>query len=138
MKTHKLVLTAFLAAALVGCSPPPVEETAPEPTEEETKVEETEEERQEKIRKNATPIQWVDAVGDQVTQGMLVKTSGTVILIQENTFSIGTEENGGYGVYEVTPISMEGIEIDVTYDVYGTFEGRNDMGVPMIWAVLVE
>jgi hypothetical protein len=155
-----LLLVGLLTIALVACSNNETKETKAEkeePKQEEVKKkeepkedEETQEELDEKLKKEAVPIDWVKAVSDEIPKGTKVYGEGEVDkhptneddVMQDFGLSIKYGDNE-WGVFEVrtftTLPNVEEVQEGDIAKVYGTYAGKHEVtGLPLISATIVE
>lgn len=142
----KKLLTLIIAAGLLtGCgSDEPKEDPAEAtPADTQTNTEElTEEERHAKVKALAEEHSFIQFNGDEVPVDTMVELTGEVDHISEEgmmgEFMLTKKEGDGYGMYSIT--NMLGTEVSEgdTVAVYGTYNGKNEMGMPSVNSVLVE
>lgn len=102
----------------------------------------TREEMNEEMKAEAKEYSFVEFNGDEVVENEKVKLSGEVSSVQEEgmmgEFTLSTKEGDGYGMYAV--INMLGAEFNEgdTVIVYGAYDGKNDSGMPLINATIIE
>lgn len=140
MKKLSVILMAFLL--LAACS----DEPTAEPEEVET-VEDTDEPTQEELnaqlKEEATEIEFVKANGDEVEEGTKVKATGDISNLVDDTlmeFTLTTEEGEGSGMYSVKGFNTTEatVEEGQSVTVYGTYAGKDDMGMPEISLTIIE
>ncbi|GIP63352.1 hypothetical protein J32TS6_19070 [Virgibacillus pantothenticus] len=155
-----LLLMGMITFALVACSEdkgneakaekedePKQEEKAKE---EPQKEEPTQEELDDKLKKEAVPIDWVKAVSDEIPKGTKVYGEGEVDkhptneddVMQDFGLSIKYGEDE-WGVFEVrtftTLPNVEEVQEGDIAKVYGTYAGKHEVtGLPLISATIVE
>lgn len=102
----------------------------------------TQEELNEKLKAEAIKLDFVKANGDEVAKNTKVTITGKVTNIAEEgvggTFTVTTTENGGYGMFSVKNFTLKDVTKDSEVTVYGTFEGKDDLGAPSINASIIE
>lgn len=114
------------------------------------KGEPTQEELDEKLKKEAVPIDWVKAVSDEIPEGTKVYGEGEVDdypidkddVMQDFGLSIKYGEDE-WGVFEVrtftTLPNVEEVQEGDIAKVYGTYAGKHEVtGLPLISATIVE
>ena len=134
-------LSALLLAACGGEEATPKEDTPVEETSVETN-EPTQEELNAQLKEEATAIDFVAANGGEIAENAKVTVKGVVkVIFSEGVagkFSLTTTEGEGFGVYTIVNLSMtepvEGNEVTI----YGTFDGKDESGIPQIVATIIE
>lgn len=123
------------------------EETpAAEPTEvkkEPVTTEPTQEELNAKMRSEAIELDTVAVDSNKIKVGTKVFIKGKVSILHtdqivEGEFLITTTEGEESGMYSIENYALADTKVGAQVTVYGTYEGRNDMGIPTITATLVE
>jgi hypothetical protein len=143
MKRLSLLLTGVLLLAACG------EEEATEPVEVEGTVEDTatsepsQEELNTQLKEEATEIDFVQANAGEIEEGTKVKATGEVSNLVDDTlmeFTLTTEEGDGSGMYSVKGFNTTdaAIEEGQTVTVYGTYDGKDDSGMPSIALTIIE
>ncbi|MGE8037687.1 hypothetical protein [Lysinibacillus sp. NPDC093692] len=132
---------ALSALLLAACGEE--EKTAAEEKDAADKVAETKGEKlNKKLKAEAIKLDFVKANGDEVKQYSKVTISGKVTNITEEgvggTFTVTTTEDGGYGMFSVKNFTLIDVTKDSEVTVYGTFEGKDDLGAPLIHATIIE
>lgn len=148
MKRMSLVLAAalLLSACTEDKTSKPADVSKQPAVEETVTAEEQEQaELNAQLKEDATEINFVEANGDQLEQGAKVKATGEITTVSDQgirggDFTLTTEEDNGNGMYNITNLNTAKIEIakgkNVT--IYGTYNGKDDMGMPSITATIVE
>ena len=134
-------LSALLLAACGGEEADPKGDTPVEETSGESN-EPTQEELNAQLKEEATTIGFVAANAGEVPKNAKVTLKGVVkVIFSEGVagkFSVTTTEGEGYGVYKIVNLSMtepvEGNEVTI----YGTFDGKDESGIPQIVATIIE
>ncbi|MFO1445998.1 hypothetical protein KDN24_22900 [Bacillus sp. Bva_UNVM-123] len=147
----KKLLFVFLSTMfLFGCSS---EETTKqkkeEPTQEDSKneetnkVEATQEELNEKLKSEAVQANFVELNDPAAEENKKVFAEGEVSVISETgpfkTFNLTTNQGDGFGIYSIVDIleDEEYQEGDIV-KIYGTFKGKNNLGMPEITSTVIE
>ncbi|MBS4188665.1 hypothetical protein KHA94_00325 [Bacillus sp. FJAT-49705] len=142
----KKLLFAFLMLSLFLFSCSSEETTKPESeklTEEAASKEPTQEELNEKLKSEAVKADFVKLNGDEAEKGLKVHAVGKVSVIAEDgifrTFTLTTEEGEGFGMYSILDVlkETEYAEGD-TVKVYGSYDGKDDLGFPQINSTVIE
>ena len=102
----------------------------------------TQEELNAQLKEEATAIDFVAANAGEVPKDAKVTLKGVVkVIFSEGVagkFSFTTTEDNGYGAYTIVNLSMtepvEGNEVTI----YGTFDGKDESGIPQIVAIIIE
>jgi len=148
----KLIYIGALSALLLtACGgeekAAPKEETpAAEEKEATDKVAETkgpsQEELNEKLKAEAIKLDFVAANGGEVAKDTKVTITGKVTNINEEgvggTFTVTTTEGDGYGMFTVKNFTLKDVTMDSEVTVYGTFDGKDELGAPSIIASIIE
>ena len=143
---------AISALLLTACSSDekasPKEETpAAEEKEATDKVAETkgptQEELNEKMKAEAIKLDFVAANGDEVAKNTKVTITGKITNIDKEgvggKFTVTTTEGDGYGMFTVVNLTTGGnVSLDSEVTIYGTFDGKDDLGAPTIIATIIE
>lgn len=138
----KLLLLIIGAVLLTGCgSNEPTKET--EPTDIQTKTEEpTKEERIAKVKALAEEYTFIQLNGDEVPTDTMVKLSGQIDLVSEDgmlgEFTLTEKNDAGYGIYSINNMLGAEVKEGDAITVYGTYNGKNEMGMPSVNSVLIE
>ncbi|WP_082232688.1 hypothetical protein [Halobacillus massiliensis] len=129
----KYLIIFGLTATLIGCS------ASTSANEEKP----TQQELDEQLRKEAMAVDYVTVSGGEVEVGEKISISGAITAEEtsedKSSYVVTTEEEGGYGTYNV-----ENIDPDANYEtgeiveVYGTFQGTDDAGTPIIESPVID
>lgn len=102
----------------------------------------TQEELNEKMRKEAIKLDFVKANGDEVAKNTKVTITGKVTNIAkegvDGTFTVTTKEVDGYGMFSINNLTLEDVSMDSEVTIYGTYNGKDDLGFPTIIATIIE
>lgn len=102
----------------------------------------TQEELNAQLKEEATAIGFVAANSGEIAENTKVTLKGEVkVIFSEGVagkFSLTTTEGERFGVYTIVNLSMtetaEGDEVTI----YGTFDGKDESGIPQIVATIIE
>ena len=134
-------LSALLLAACGGEEATPKEDTPVEETSGESN-EPTQEELNAQLKEEATAISFVAANAGEVPKNAKVTLKGVVkVIFSEGVagkFSFTTTEGEGYGVYTIVNLSMTEPVEGNKVTIYGTFDGKDESGIPQIVATIIE
>lgn len=116
------------------------EETNTEVTEVDSEV--TQEDLDAKLKEEATQADFVELNSDDAETGKKVFAEGTVETVTTDgtmgEFTLTTSEGDGSGMYTIVNVmGTEVLEGD-TVTIYGVYEGKDDLGFPMINATVIE
>lgn len=103
----------------------------------------TQEELNEKMRSEAIKLDFVSANGGKIAKDTKVTITGKITNIAEEgiggKFTVTTEEDGGFGMYSVVNlVTGSNVVQDSEVTVYGTFDEKDDLGMPTIIATIIE
>lgn len=107
------------------------------------KKEPSQEELNNQLKEAAIEANFVELNSNETEQGKKVFATGKVSFIAEDgifkTFTLTTDEGDGKGMYTIVDVlkDVEYIDGD-TLKIYGTFKGKNDLGIPEITSTIIE
>ncbi len=147
---NKIIFSAAIVSAIMFGACSDEKDTAPKedtPVEETSKGTEdksdssTQEELNAKLKEETTAIDFVAANGGEVAENTKVKAQGVIkVIISEGVggeFMLTTTEGEGFGVYTIVNLSMTEIVEGDEVTIYGTFAGKDDLGMPKIIATII-
>lgn len=135
-------LSALLLAACGGEEEgTPKEDTPVVETARETN-EPTQEELNAQLKEEATAIDFVAANGGEIAEKTKVTITGKVGTVMSEgvggVFTVSTTEGDGAGMYTIENYSMTETAEDAEVTIYGTFDGKDESGIPQIVAIIIE
>lgn len=138
----KLILLLAIILGLTGCQSTNDTTTEPESKEESVKIEPTQEELNAKLKAEAVKADFVEINVDNPV-GKKVFAEGEVTILTKGAldeFTLTTKEGDGYGIYQITLANTteeDYSEGDIVR-IYGTADGKDELGMPKILATIVE
>lgn len=115
--------------------------------ESEEKITESQEELNNKLKEEAIKADFITLNGDvEENQGVKVFAEGTISVVDYErvmdifpSFTLTQEEGDGFGIYHITNLlSIEGLKDGDYVKIYGTVDGRSDLGLVKISAIVIE
>lgn len=147
----KLSLLILLTMSLGACADKPVTEeikpvTTNEDTIEDSEVsEKSQEELNSELKELAVVISMGDTLDENIKQGTLVKSTGTISSIDDSgirggNFFLNTVEGEHIGLYSIENLNTVEIELNggQTVTVYGSYQGLDEDGFPTIIGTIIE
>lgn len=125
---------------LTACTEEEAKEVSAQPTEEVAKDEPTQEELNAKLITDAVPVTFIEANGDGLELYKRVKVVGEVSSVWHDgsSFLLTTTEGEGFGKYNIVNMSEVVVKEGQQVTVYGSYNGKDDTGVPEVVSTVIE
>lgn len=145
MKKTFFVLILILSVLLVACENAPTSNYEVESGEKVVKdIESNEDNEKTGIKERAIKADFVAINGNKVEKDTILHLTAEVGVIfgteMFDEITVSTEENGGFGVYSImnfADLEFKYTEGDII-DIWGMYDGKNDSGMPVIIAFIIE